>query len=159
MNNKDEIDEYWNRFIITLPVNRRDQTYLEASSWGNSPELADEIASLIRSGIKTATSSLLWSQQIKQWATEKPGDKSIVLDSKSHPVCIVEYEQVFIRPFNQVDPDFVYHYGEGERTMQFWNINMWEYYRDECIALGKEAEKDMPVICQIFKVIYNFSFG
>lgn len=132
MTDKDEIEEFWNSYLLTLPANERRQDYVDASAWGNSAELADRIAMLIHSGVKTTTSSLLWSQQARRWVVEKPGDKSIVLNSNKHPVCIIEIEQVFVRPFNQVDPEFVYNYGEGDRTMGFWNKNMWEYYQDEC---------------------------
>src|SRR5262245_8722040 len=144
MTNADAVKDFWRNYLSTLPENERDQIYMEASSWGNSAELADRIAMLISAGIKTTTSSLLWSQQKHQWVLEKPGDKSIVLDSKKNPVCIIETQKVFVRPFDQVDAEFVYHYGEGDRTMAFWNKNMWEYYQEECQALGKNAAKDMP---------------
>src|SRR5262245_6590086 len=143
MTNLSAVENFWRDYLLTLPENERDQIYTEASSWGNSPELADRIARLITSGIKTTTSSLLWSQQKYQWVLEKPGDKTIVLDSKKNPVCIVEIQEVFVRPFDQVDAEFVYNYGEGDRTMDFWHKNIWEYYQEECQELGKNAEKDM----------------
>jgi uncharacterized protein YhfF len=149
------IEAYWEKYLSTLPENERNQQYFEATSWGNSDELADSIARLIVSGEKTTTSSLLWSQEKQQWPIEKPGDKSIVLDSKKTPVCIVETVQVFIKPFDEVDAEFVYNYGEGDRTMKFWNQNMWEYYQQECVALGRTPEKNMPMICPVFKVIYK----
>ena len=155
MTNTNTVENFWRNYLSTLPEGERDQNYVEASSWGNSAELADRIARLITSGIKTTTSSLLWSQQKHQWVLEKPGDKTIVLDSKNNPVCIVEIQAVFVRPFDQVDAEFVYNYGEGDRTMDFWHKNMWEYYQEECQELGKNAEKDMPMICQVFKVIYK----
>src|SRR6266508_2510279 len=82
MANEAEIEAFWQSYLLTLPLNERAQTYLEAESWGNAPELADRIAKLILSGTKTTTSSLLWSQQKEQWILEKPGDKCIVLDSR-----------------------------------------------------------------------------
>ena len=97
-----------------MPQSQRNQKYAEASSWGNAPELADRIAELINSGVKTTTSSLLWSQQKHKWRLEEPRDKSTVLDSHKNPVCIVEIEQVYIKPFDDVDEEFVYNYGEGE---------------------------------------------
>jgi|SRR5579859_3025709 len=149
-----KIEQFWNDYLLTLPERSRQQNYYEAATWGNSPELADRIAHLIRSGIKTTTSALLWDQQQKQWPMEKPGDKSIVLDSHHNPICITETLDVFIKPFNEVDAGFVYRYGEGDRSMAFWNKNMWEYYQTECLALGKTAQPDMPMICVVFKRIY-----
>jgi LacI family transcriptional regulator, fructose operon transcriptional repressor len=50
-----------------------------AGLFGNAsttaPELADHIAELIASGVKTTTSSLLWSQQKHKWRLEEPGTK------------------------------------------------------------------------------------
>ena len=155
MDKTNNIDGFWDEYLLTLPQSQQNQKYTEASSWGNSPELADRIAELIASGVKTTTSSLLWSQQKEKWRLEEPGDKSIVLDSHKNPVCIVEIEQVYIKPFDEVDEEFVYNYGEGDRTMNFWNKNMWEYYEDECKELGKKAQKNMPMICQVFRVVYK----
>jgi uncharacterized protein YhfF len=155
MNKTNSIQSFWREYQLTLPHSQRNQNYTEASSWGNSPELADRIAELIISGVKTTTASLLWSQQKHKWRLEEPGDKSIVLDSHKNPVCIVQIEQVYIKPFDEVDEEFVYNYGEGDRTMNFWNKNMWEYYAEECIELGKKARKDMPMICQLFRVVYK----
>lgn len=149
------IEAFWKNYLATLPESERNQTYFEATSWGNSGELADRIADLIASGIKTSTSSLLWAQEKYQWTIEKAGDKSIVLNSEKMPVCIIETLQVFIQAFNEVDSEFVYNYGEGDRTMNFWENNMWEYYQQECEELGKKAEKNMPMICQMFKMIYK----
>lgn len=151
------IEEFWNAYLATLPENEREQKYFEAAAWGNSDELADTIAELIYSGVKTTTSSLLWSQQAKNWTVEKPGDKSILLDSKGLPICITETVDVFIKPFDQVDAAFVYNYGEGDRTLNFWNQNVWDYYDAECTVLGKSAARDMPMICQVFRVIYKGS--
>jgi Uncharacterized protein conserved in bacteria len=131
MDKTNNIDSFWDEYLSTLPQSQRNQKYTEASCWGNSPELADRIAELINTGVKTTTSGLLWSQQKLRWRLEVPGDKSIVLDSHKSPVCIVEIEQVYIKPFDEVDEEFVYNYGEGDRTMNFWNKNMWEYYEDK----------------------------
>jgi uncharacterized protein YhfF len=155
MKKANNIKSFWREYLLTLPHSQRNQQYTEASSWGNSPELADRIAELIVSGVKTTTSSLLWSQQKHKWRLEEPGDKSIVLDSHKNPVCVVQIEQVYIKPFDEVDEEFVYNYGEGDRTMNFWNKNMWEYYKEECMELGKKARKDMPMICQVFRVVYT----
>ncbi len=150
-----EIDTFWNKYLLTLPEGERHQTYHEAESWGNSAELADRIAALILSGVKTTTSSLEWERAQRNDPIEKVGDKSIILDAQQKPVCITEMTDIFITPFAQVDAAFVYNYGEGSRDMDFWNNNMWEYYVAECAELGFTASPSMPMICQVFKVIYK----
>lgn len=150
-----EIDQFWNTYLLTLPEGQRDQHYDEASSWGNSDELADEIARLILSGVKTTTSRLEWDREKSQDPLQKIGDKCVVLDAHQMPVCITEVVDVFIIPFNRVDAGFVYHYGEGSRDMDFWYKNMWEYYEAECHESGWQAAPDMPMIGEVFKVIFK----
>jgi uncharacterized protein YhfF len=67
---------------------------------------------------------------------------------------VIEMTGVSIVPFDQVDERFVYDYGEGERTLDWWNTNMWEYYARECQDLGREPARDMPVVCERFRVVY-----
>jgi uncharacterized protein YhfF len=150
-----EFDIYWNTYLLTLPEAERQQTYYEAASWGNSDELADTIAALIHAGVKTTTSQLAWEREHSTDPVEQIGDKSIVLDSKQTPICIVQVTDIFIKPFNQADADFVYNYGEGSRDMDFWNNNMWEYYVGECAELGLQPSRDMPMVCTVFKLIFK----
>ncbi|MEO8608323.1 MAG: ASCH domain-containing protein [Chloroflexota bacterium] len=150
-----EIDTFWNAYLLTLPEAERNLTYYEAASWGNSDELADTIATAILSGVKTTTSRLEWEREKSNDPSEKIGDISIVLDGKQRPVCIVEVVDLFIKPFDQVEAAFVYQYGEGSRDMDFWNMNMWDYYVGECAAIGLQASRNMPMICEVFKVIFK----
>jgi uncharacterized protein YhfF len=150
-----EIDNFWNEYLLTLPEEQRGQRYFEAASWGNSDELADRIARLILAGVKTTTSRLEWEREKMKDPIQKIGDKCVVLDAQQKPVCITEVKEVFIIPFNRVDAGFVYHYGEGSRDMDFWNNNMWAYYEAICLELGLRAALDMPIICEVFKVIFK----
>jgi uncharacterized protein YhfF len=150
-----EIEAYWSKYLLTLPEEERHQPYYEAESWGNSAELADRIAALVLSGVKTTTSRLEWEREKSNDPTEKIGDRSIVLNARQEPICIIEVTDIFIRPFDQVNAAFVYQYGEGSRDMDFWNKDMWEYYVAECTELGLSASPDMPMICQVFKVIFK----
>jgi uncharacterized protein YhfF len=149
------VHNFWNDYLSTLPDEQRTQRYSEASSWGNSDELADRIAQLISSGEKTTTSRLEWDREKANDPIPKIGDKSIVLDAQQNPVCVTEVTDVYIIAFNQVDAEFVFRYGEGSRDMNFWNKNMWEYYEAECLELGLQATPDMPMICEVFKVVFN----
>ena len=58
---EEKVTAYWQKFMSILPVDSpyRTKNYI-AESWGDSPELADELGDLIARGIKTATCSALW---------------------------------------------------------------------------------------------------
>ncbi len=63
---EEKVTAYWQKFMSILPPNSpyRTRNYI-AESWGDSPELADELGDLIARGIKTATCSALW-----EWEAE-----------------------------------------------------------------------------------------
>ena len=50
----------------------------------------------------------------------KPGDLSIVTLGGDQPACIIETTEVRIVPFDEVDEQFAYEGGEGDRTLESW---------------------------------------
>jgi uncharacterized protein YhfF len=52
-----EIEAFWQSYLISLPQTERLKLHLASvSDFGDSPELADELAQLIQAGVKSATS-------------------------------------------------------------------------------------------------------
>ena len=72
----------------------------------------------MRIGVKVATASLLWEYDADGEAIPKVGQLSIVTDGDGEPVYIIKSTEVEIRQFNQVDADFAYDEGEGDRTLE-----------------------------------------
>jgi uncharacterized protein YhfF len=105
-------------------------------------------------GEKTATSSLLLTLEHENKPMLQVGDYSIVTTWENVPVCIIETIELRIIPFKDVDAGFAYDYGEGDRTLPWWNEHIWEYYVQECAAIGREATEDMPLLCERFGVVY-----
>jgi len=148
-------DEFLALYLKSLPpAESREKQYYEAFRFGNNARMANRCADLVVRRIKTATSSLLWEYE----ATGKPlaqvGDLSIATNWNREPVCIIETIEVRILPFKEVDEGFVYDYGEGDRSINWWNKNMWEYYSEECRSLGRAPTSEMPVVCERFRVIF-----
>ncbi len=58
------IEEYWQSFLNQTAAN---ETVLQAGyqawAFGSTPEVADELVSLVLKGVKTATASLVWSYE------------------------------------------------------------------------------------------------
>lgn len=59
------------------------------------------------------------------------------------------------RHFKDIDAQFAYDYGEGERTLVWWKQHLWDYYRQECADLGRSATEEMPLVCERFQVVYK----
>ena len=110
------IETYWQRFLDSLPPDSpvRDERYV-AESWGDSPQMADELGALISAGTKTATCSALWEYEAEGESLPEIGLKTIVLDGNGDPMCIVETTEVEVWPYDEVDSRFAYEEGEGDR--------------------------------------------
>lgn len=150
----DKIEAYWQQYLDTLPEAERNITY-SAEGWGDSPEMATELGTLIAQGIKTATCSALWEWEAEGEAPPEPSMITIVLDGENNPLCIVETTEVTIRPYNEVDAQFASDEGEGDRSLEYWRRVHWNFFTRSLAAIGKEPALDMPLVCERFRVIYK----
>ena len=121
MANQKAIEEYWQAFINADPTRARDYLERGYTSWyfGDSEELADELSALVVAGVKTATASLVWSYEAVNEPIPKVGDLSIITDFEGKPLSIIETTEVRVCPFNQVDAQFAYDEGEGDRSLDY----------------------------------------
>ena len=121
---------------------------------GDSKESADEGARLVLSGIKTATSSLLWEYEASGEAPPSVGALSILEDGDGRPACIVETTEAETRPFDAVDEAFAAAYGEWDGTLATWRRQCWRHYSAVCAGLGRVPREDMPLVCERFRVVF-----
>ena len=151
---KEKIEFYWEKFLAILPHDSpyHSKTYI-AQSWGDSPEMADELGDLIVRDIKTATCEALW-----QWGDQpvpETGQITVVLNGHGEPICIIEATEVTIRKYNEVDSDFAQAEGEGDFSLDYWRDAHKNYFSRTLPKIGKEFSEDMPLVCERFKVIYK----
>jgi uncharacterized protein YhfF len=150
------IESYWRSYLESLPADSpvRDEQYV-AEGWGDSPEMADELGALIADGTKTATCSALWEYEAEDEPLPQVGLKSVVLDGKGDPLCIVETTEVEVRPYEEVDAGFAYEEGEGDRSLEYWREAHWSFFSRTLPNMGKEPTTDMPLVCERFRVVYK----
>jgi uncharacterized protein YhfF len=150
------VQEFWRAFlrsgVVDLPEGA---TYFEASMFGEGGELAAVCAAAVLAGEKTTTSGLLWGWEAEGLRLPEPGEYSVVLNADGVPVCVTETVEATIRAFNEVDEQFAYDYGEGERTLEWWRKALWNYYAADCARNGWEPSPEMPLVCQRFRVVYQ----
>ncbi len=153
MDNLTTLEQFWAGAVQSHPELAGKQ-YYEAFCFGNTESMANKLAAFVLSGEKTATSSLLWTIEQENKPLYQVGDYSIATTWDKVPVCIIETTELRIIPFKDVDAQFAYDYGEGDRTLAWWKENVWEYYVQECAAIGRQAAEDMPILCERFRVVY-----
>jgi uncharacterized protein YhfF len=152
----ERIEQFWQSYLSTLPEDSpvRSESY-EAESWGDNPQLADELAALIMAGTKTATCSALWEWEIEGEAIPTIGLKTILLNSALQPLCVLETTEVTLRAYQEVDAAFARDEGEGDLSLDFWREAHWRFFSRTLGKIGKEPTMDMPLVCERFRVIYK----
>ena len=150
----DNVQAFWKSFLEGQPGDPPPETY-SAWSFGNTPEMADSLGDLALKGIKSATTSLAWIYE--KFPDEKMpvvGEYSIILDSAKQPLCIVKTSSVTTRKFSEIDEEYARTEGEGDGSLKYWKDVHWRYFLGECKLVEREPHEDMPVVCEIFEVVY-----
>lgn len=149
-----KLEAFWQAFLTSQPPGH---TLPEKPGYvgyfGGDQQLADEIAPLVCGGIKTATSALMWEIEADGEEITPVGQVEIVTNWAGDPMCVIQITESEVRPFNEVDAKFVYDYGEGGRSLEWWHDNMWRYYSRTCASLGLEPDKTMPLNCVRFRLL------
>jgi uncharacterized protein YhfF len=147
--------QFWRDFVATFPGEQdRPETPANVFAFGESKELADELALLVRQGRKTATCSALWGYEEEQKPLPRKGDYSIVLDGNDIPVAVIETVEVFVVPFNEVSERFAYDEGEGDRSLAYWREAHRNFFGCQRFHDRIFAER-MPLVCKRFRLVYS----
>jgi uncharacterized protein YhfF len=149
------VHQFWQSYLDSLPEgcgNPPDDN--QAWSFGNTPEMADELGELVRLGKKTATASLVWIFEEGPELYPKVGDYHVILDGRDRPICIIQTTELSVHAFDEVGKEHAYLEGEGDRSLSFWREVHWAFFSDECNKLGRYPDPKMPVLCEKFKLVY-----
>jgi uncharacterized protein YhfF len=116
---------------------------VESFSFGDSPAIADELAALVLSGIKTAT---CWAAS--EGSLTEVGKQMLMLGGLRLPLAIIETVELAQRRFGEVDAAFAFDEGEGDRSLAYWRHAHRQYFTRK----GQFAE-DMLLYCERFRVV------
>jgi uncharacterized protein YhfF len=89
-------------------------------AFGDSPEMADELADLVINGPKRATAGL--ARDFGPGGAPMPavGEHVVVIDGRGAPLCIWRTTDVAVKPLIEVDDAFAWDEGEGDRSRDDW---------------------------------------
>ena len=126
----------------------------EAWSFGDSPELANELLDLVLAGTKTGTASGLIEYEVEGEPIPKKGDLSIILDGAGEPRALIRTTSVEVKPFAEVDAEFARLEGEGDLSLDNWRQEHERYWRRALPQIGHEFAETMDVVCETFELLY-----
>lgn len=123
-------------------------------SFGDTKEVADELAALVLAGLKTATCSLKRIYEIEGADLPQIGTYSVILDGNNQAVGIIQNVEVKVFPFDEVTEDIAIAEGEGDRSVEYWSDVHKEFFKRECQSIGESFSTKMEVVFERFELVY-----
>jgi uncharacterized protein YhfF len=101
--------------------------------------MATELGLLVRDGPKRATAGLL-AEYADGEALPAAGEYSVILDGDGAAVCVIRTTAIEIRRFAEVDADFAWTEGEGDRTLEDWREGHIQFFERAGMPLTDATE-------------------
>lgn len=157
-NDSDLVKNFWKKYCSTMQKGNKSnciENIPGAWGFGDSPEMADDLLAYVVSGEKTATSGMVLDFEHDGDPVPKKGDKSIILNGKKEPKCVIEYINVQQKKFKEVDEVFALKEAEGFKSLQDWRDLHWDFFTRRCKDLGVPLTEEIMLVCMEFKLIYK----
>lgn len=126
--------------------------YFEEFSFGDTPEMADELLQLVLDGKKTATVSVI----LEDDPIPQIDDVSLVLDGRGKPACEIKTKFVELLPFEELTWEMVKLEGEDE-TFEQWKSGNIRYWKRDAQKRGYEFSEQITMAFEIFEIHKVFS--
>ena len=147
-----QVDAFWVAFCEEQPAAAA--AGFSAWAFGDNPDLANELAHLVKTGLKTATCGSLLEMQATGEEMPRVGGYSIILDGQGQPVCIIRTDDVIITAFNEVGADFAFDEGENDRSLTSWREGHWKFFTRIHAVVNLEMNDSIPLVCERFHKVF-----
>jgi len=117
---------------------------LESFTFGDGPELADQLLALVLAGKKTAT---CWDAAEGLKGCEV-GKAMVAKDAAGASRAVLETVELTQRRFDQVDAAFAHDEGEDDRTLESWRAAHQSYF-----TRNGGFAPDMLLNCERFRLV------
>jgi len=125
-----------------------------ATAFGHTRAVADELASLIAEGHKRAHATLERDFEAEGDDLPRPGDHVVVLDGSGTPRAIVRTRHVERRYFADIDDEFAFECGEGDRTLAWWLVAYRQEFAERAEAQGFQVGEKAVLILEHFDLVW-----
>jgi uncharacterized protein YhfF len=137
------VESFWLRFVAATGI---DGQY---TAWGFGSD-ATALGLLVRDGPKRATASNYSWYRDDGEPMPALGDLSVVLDGEGEPLCVIRTTGVEVRTFGQVDEEFAWTEGEGDRSLAHWRQAHIQFFASE----GRPVNENSDVVLERFELLW-----
>jgi uncharacterized protein YhfF len=125
-----------------------------ATAFGHTRAVADELAALIAEGHKRAHATLERDFEAEGDDLPRPGDHVVVLDGSGAPRAVLRTRHVERRYFNDIDDEFAFECGEGDRTLAWWLVAYRQEFAERAEAQGFQVGEKAVLILEYFDLVW-----
>jgi len=147
-----KVQKFWDYFCEIKKINP--ETPFQFWYFGNTSEMARELAELVLRGDKRATATLLESAKLHPESAPIDDGYSVVTDFENNPMCIIKTTEIRHLLFNEVDAEFAFDEGEGDKSLRYWREVHHQFFTQEAAENGDEFSEKSIVICERFELLY-----
>ncbi|GAB3535146.1 ASCH domain-containing protein [Photobacterium alginatilyticum] len=148
--------KFLNDYLDSLTLEQRNKyNHFSADYFCGDEENANICTKLILAGEKTATCSM------KCWYENEPelmpqvGNLMVVTDWSGNPTSIIETTEVSESKFSDVTAEFAALEGEGDKSLEWWRKDHWDFFSKVCEEEGIQPSEDMMLVLERFKVVHS----
>lgn len=147
------VENFWKEFCQNNDEINHETPY-QVWFFGNSSEMARELAELVLSGKKKATASLVAVNEITPEIAPVDAGYSVVTDFEGNPRGVIQTTEIRYLPFDEVDAQFASDEGEGDQTLEYWRDVHWRYFKKEAAELNVEFNEKSLICCERFELLF-----
>lgn len=151
MDSSEKVRQFWKDFCSASAIDPG--TPFQTWYFGNTAEMARELAELVITGKKSATASLVTVNEMKPDEAPVPDGISVVTDLDGEPMCVIQTVEIRHIPFDQVDAQFARDEGEGDQSYEYWRDVHWNYFSREAEELGIDFNERSLICCERFRLL------
>lgn len=141
---------FWAQFTAATGETAAGPRYVDA--FGDSEAMKDELLALVLSRTKQATAAL--ARWYTQETLPRPGDLVLITDGRGAPACVIRTTRVDVMPIHQVDAEFAYVEGEGDRSYAYWITEHRKFWGREAAEFGFVYSDELDVVCERFELVW-----
>lgn len=149
--NDPQVRRFWNAYARAA---RPKEAAYAAFSFGDTAELADELIELVIAGTKRTRTTLPRDFAAQGKQLPKSGDLAVVVDGAKTPRCIIRTLHVETKRMRDVDAQFAWESGGGDRSLDWWLSAHTRYFKRRGTQEGFAVDRDTEVVLERFEVVW-----
>ena len=146
------VADMWQRFRALHP-DAPAETPLAYHFCDNSAD-AKTCADLVVKGQKQATAASLAELEMAGYPVARTGDYAVVTDFEGVACAVIRTTTVEIRRLGDVDAQFAWDEGEGDRSLEWWREAHLAYYRRVLADSGIPVDDELMIACERFETLF-----